>query len=198
MPWPDPVTLEGEHATLVPLNRSHLDDLAEATKDGELWKLWYTVVPTAEDMAGEIDRRLGLQEAGSMLPFTTIENATGQAVGMTTYMNIDAASKRVEIGSTWNRKRVQRGPMNTECKFMLLRHAFEALDCIAVEFRTHFFNHQSRGAIERLGAKLDGVLRNHMVMADGSFRDTCCYSIIASEWPTVKTHLSYQTSRSRS
>ena len=198
MPWPDPVTLEGEHATLVPLNRSHLDDLAEATKDGELWKLWYTVVPTAEDMAGEIDRRLGLQEAGSMLPFTTIENATGQAVGMTTYMNIDAASKRVEIGSTWNRKRVQRGPMNTECKFMLLRHAFEELDCIAVEFRTHFFNHQSRGAIERLGAKLDGVLRNHMVMADGSFRDTCCYSIIASEWPTVKTHLSYQMSRSRS
>ena len=198
MPWLDPVTLEGEYATLVPLNRSHLDDLAEATKDGELWKLWYTVVPTAEDMAGEIDRRLGLQEAGSMLPFTTIENATGQAVGMTTYMNIDAASKRVEIGSTWNRKRVQRGPMNTECKFMLLRHAFEALDCIAVEFRTHFFNHQSRGAIERLGAKLDGVLRNHMVMADGSFRDTCCYSIIASEWPTVKTHLSYQTSRSRS
>ena len=198
MPWPEPVTLEGEHATLVPLNRSHLDDLAEATKDGELWKLWYTFVPTAEDMAGEIDRRLGLQEAGSMLPFTTIENATGQAVGMTTYMNIDAASKRVEIGSTWNRKRVQRGPMNTECKFMLLRHAFETLDCIAVEFRTHFFNHQSRGAIERLGAKLDGVLRNHMVMADGSFRDTCCYSIIASEWPTVKTHLSYQMSRSRS
>ena len=198
MPWPDPVTLEGEHATLVPLNRSHFDDLAEATKDGELWKLWYTFVPTAEDMAGEIDRRLGLQEAGSMLPFTTIENATGQAVGMTTYMNIEAASKRVEIGSTWNRKRVQRGPMNTECKFMLLRHAFETLDCIAVEFRTHFFNHQSRGAIERLGAKLDGVLRNHMVTADGSFRDTCCYSIIASEWPTVKTHLSYQMSRSRS
>ena len=198
MPWPNPVTLEGEHATLVPLNRSHLDDLAEATKDGELWKLWYTFVPTAEDMAGEIDRRLGLQETGSMLPFTTIENATGQAVGMTTYMNIDAVSKRVEIGSTWNRKRVQRGPMNTECKFMLLRHAFETLECIAVEFRTHFFNHQSRGAIERLGAKLDGVLRNHMVMADGSFRDTCCYSIIASEWTTVKTHLSYQMSRSRS
>ena len=198
MPWPEPVTLEGEHATLAPLDRSHFDDLVEATKDGELWKLWYTFVPTAEDMAGEIDRRLGLQKAGSMLPFTTIENATGQAVGMTTYMNIDAASKRVEIGSTWNRKRVQRGPMNTECKFMLLRHAFETLDCIAVEFRTHFFNQQSRGAIERLGAKLDGVLRNHMVMADGSFRDTCCYSIIASEWQTVKTHLSYQMSRSRS
>tara|TARA_B100000676_G_scaffold279402_1_gene302701 strand:+ start:226 stop:822 length:597 start_codon:yes stop_codon:yes gene_type:complete len=198
MPWLDPVTLEGEHATLAPLDRSHFDDLVEATKDGELWKLWYTFVPTEQDMAGEIDRRLGLQEAGSMLPFTTIENATGQAVGMTTYMNIDAASKRVEIGSTWNRKRVQRGPMNTECKFMLLRHAFEILDCIAVEFRTHFFNHQSRRAIERLGAKLDGVLRNHMVMADGSFRDTCCYSIIASEWPTVKTHLGYQMSRLRS
>ena len=132
-----------------------------------------------------------------MLPFTIIENATGQAVGMTTYMNIDAAAKRVEIGSTWYRKRVQRGPMNTECKRLLLQHAFETLDCIAVEFRTHRFNTQSQRAIERLGAKLDGVLRNHQVMADGSIRDTCAYSIINSEWQAVKTHLTYQLNRPR-
>ena len=132
-----------------------------------------------------------------MLPFTIIENATGQAVGMTTYMNVDTATKRVEIGSTWYRKRVQRGPMNTECKLLLLQHAFEMLDCIAVEFRTHRFNTQSQRAIERLGAKLDGVLRNHQVMADGSIRDTCVYSIINSEWPAVKTHLTYQLNRPR-
>ena len=132
-----------------------------------------------------------------MLPFTIIERATGQAVGMTTYMNIDAAAKRVEIGSTWYRKRVQRGPMNTECKLLLLQHAFETLDCIAVEFRTHRFNTQSQRAIERLGAKLDGVLRNHQVMADGSIRDTCAYSIINSEWQAVKTHLTYQLNRPR-
>ena len=155
-------------------------------------------VPTADQMRAEIDRRCGLQASGSMLPFTIVENASGQAVGMTTYMNIDHAAKRVEIGSTWYRKRVQRGPLNTECKLVLLRHAFEALDCIAVEFRTHFFNHASRRAIERLGAKMDGVLRNHQVMADGTLRDTCCYSIIESEWPAVKTHLTYQMNKPRS
>lgn len=197
MTWLQPVTLEGKTATLAPLDMAHHDDLAEATKDGELWNLWYTSVPAADQVAAEIERRRGLQEIGSMLPFTIIENATGQAVGMTTYMNIDAAAKRVEIGSTWYRKRVQRGPMNTECKLMLLTHAFETLDCIAVEFRTHFFNHASRRAIERLGAKLDGVLRNHQVMADGTLRDTCCYSIIMSEWPSVKTHLTYQMNRPR-
>jgi len=197
MAWLEPVTLTGTHATLAPLDMSHHDDLVEATKDGELWNLWYTTVPAADKVAEEIERRCGLQESGSMLPFTIVENATGQAVGMTTYMNVDHASKRVEIGSTWYRKRVQRSPLNTECKFMMLRHAFEELDCIAVEFRTHFFNHASRRAIERLGAKLDGVLRNHMVMADGSLRDTCCFSIIQSEWPTVKKHLTYQMAKPR-
>jgi RimJ/RimL family protein N-acetyltransferase len=132
-----------------------------------------------------------------MLPFTVIENATGQAVGMTTYMNIDARNQRVEIGSTWYRKRVQRSPLNTECKLMLLTHAFEKLNCIAVEFRTSFFNHQSRKAIERLGAKPDGILRQHTIMANGTVRDTCVFSIIASEWPSVKAHLGYQLSRPR-
>jgi RimJ/RimL family protein N-acetyltransferase len=116
---------------------------------------------------------------------------------MTTYMNIDAKNRRVEIGSTWYRKAVQRSALNTECKLMLLTHAFESLNCIAVEFRTHFFNHQSRRGIERLGAKLDGVLRQHQVMPDGSLRDTCVYSIIASEWPTVKQHLNFQLTKPR-
>jgi RimJ/RimL family protein N-acetyltransferase len=116
---------------------------------------------------------------------------------MTTYMNIEAAQRRVEIGSTWYRKSVQRSEINTQCKLMLLGHAFETLSCIAVEFRTHFFNHQSRKGIERLGAKLDGILRSHMVMSDGTLRDTCVYSIIAPEWPTVKAHLNYQLSRPR-
>jgi RimJ/RimL family protein N-acetyltransferase len=195
-PWLEPVTLRGTHVTLMPLEPTHSDDLVEAVRDGELWKLWYTNVPTAEGMAAEIARRLALQAAGSMLPFAVIDPA-GRAVGMTTYMNVDAAHRRVEIGSTWYRRRVQRTPLNTECKLLLLRHAFEALGCIAVEFRTHFFNHPSRQAIERLGAKLDGILRNHMRARNGTLRDTCVYSIIESEWPTVKGHLEHQLSRPR-
>lgn len=148
-------------------------------------------------MRDEIERRLSLQRSGSMLPFVVIDARSGRAVGMTTYMDIDAANRRVEIGSTWYRKSVQRTAINTECKLLLLQHAFEALDCIAVEFRTHFFNHQSRRAIERLGAKLDGVLRNHRRASDGTLRDTCVYSIIAPEWPTVRSHLNHQLARPR-
>jgi N-acetyltransferase len=191
MPWPDPVTLRGEHARLEPLSHDHLEGLVEAVKDGELFKLWYTSVPKPEDMSKEIDRRLGLQKAGSMLPFTVFD-AAGKIAGMSTYMNIDAANRRVEIGSTWYAKRVQRTPLNTECKLLLLGHAFEAIDCIAVEFRTHFFNHQSRRAIERLGAKQDGILRSHQIAPNGSLRDTVVFSIIASEWPAVKAHLNFQ------
>jgi len=197
MSWPTPVTLHGTHARLEPLSQLHHDDLVEAVSDGELWNLWYTFVPTPEKMRAEIDRRLSLQQQGSMLPFAVIESASGQAVGMTTYMDIDAANRHVEIGSTWYRRRVQRSALNTECKLLLLRHAFETLDCIAVEFRTHFFNHASRRAIERVGAKLDGILRNHRLSTDGTLRDTCVYSIIASEWPAVKSHLTYQLSRPR-
>lgn len=190
-PWLAPVTLRGEGVTLVPLDASHHDDLVEAVKDGELWNLWYTNVPRPEDVAEEIQRRLKLQQAQSMLPFTVI-NERGRAVGVTTYMHVDAANKRVEIGSTWYRKGVQRTSLNTQCKLMLLTHAFETLDCIAVEFRTHFFNHQSRRAIERLGAKLDGVLRSHQRATNGTLRDTCVYSIVAAEWPTVKVHLRHR------
>src|ERR1700709_432834 len=191
MPFLESVTLSGPHAQLKPLSHDHLNGLTEAVKDGELWKLWYTAVPTADGMAKEIDRRLSLQAAGAMLPFT-VYDAEGKIAGMTTYMNVDAANRRVEIGSTWYAKRVQRSALNTQCKLLLLAHAFEKLDCIAVEFRTHFFNHQSRRGIERLGAKQDGILRSHQIAPNGTLRDTVVYSIIASEWPTVRTHLTYQ------
>lgn len=191
MPWLEPVTLRGAHARLEPLSAEHYDGLLEAVKDGELWKLWYTFIPRAEDIQKEIDRRLGLQKAGSMLPFTVFD-ADGKVAGMTTYMNVDTPNRRVEIGSTWYAKRMQRTALNTQCKLLLLQHAFEKLDCIAVEFRTHFFNHQSRRGIERLGAKQDGILRNHQIAPNGTLRDTVVYSIIASEWPTVKAHLNYQ------
>lgn len=198
MIFAEPVTLAGQHAKLVPLSSAHHDDLVDAVRDGELWTLWYTFVPKPERMAAEIDRRLGLQEKGSMCPFTVIDARTGKAVGMTTYMNIEGEHRRVEIGSTWYAKRVQRTPLNTECKLMLLGHAFEKLKCIAVEFRTSFFNHQSRKAIERLGAKQDGILRNHQIMPDGGRRDTVVFSILENEWPSVRTHLNYQLTRARS
>ena len=191
MPWPDPITLRGQHARLEPLSHQHIEGLVEAVKDGELSKLWYTAIPLRENMGKEIDRRLALQAAGSMLPFTVFD-AGGNIVGMTTYMNIDAANRRVEIGSTWYGKSAQRGPLNTQCKLLLLRHAFETLNCIAVEFRTHFFNHQSRRAIERLGAKQDGILRSHQIAPNGTLRDTVVYSITAAEWPTVQAHLEFQ------
>jgi RimJ/RimL family protein N-acetyltransferase len=191
MSWLETVTLRGQHARLEPLSQDHREGLVEAVKDGELWKLWYTAVPTAEGMGKEINRRLGLQAAGSMLPWTVFD-AGGSILGMTTYMNVDAGNRRVEIGSTWYARRVQRSAVNTQCKLLLLSHAFEKLDCIAVEFRTHFFNHASRRGIERLGAKQDGILRSHQIAPNGTLRDTVVYSIIASEWPTVKAHLSYQ------
>ena len=191
MAWLEPVVLRGVHARLEPLSQNHCDGLAEAVQDGELWKLWYTSVPSAEGMRKEIDRRLGLQASGAMLPWTVFDG-DGRIAGMTTYMNVDAPNRRVEIGSTWYARRVQRSAVNRQCKLLLLTHAFETLDCIAVEFRTHFFNHQSRRGIERLGAKQDGIQRNHQIAPNGTLRDTVVYSIIASEWPTVKAHLDYQ------
>ncbi len=192
MAWLQPVTLTGKHATLEPLAEAHEAALARAAADGELWRLWYTTVPRPEAVGAEIRRRLGLMSSGSMLPFAVRAAAGADLVGMTTYMNVDAANRRVEIGSTWLAGSAQRGPVNTECKLMLLRHAFETLACNAVEFRTHFMNRQSRAAIERLGAKLDGVLRNHMVLPNGTLRDTAVYSVIAGEWPAVRSNLEWQ------
>lgn len=196
MPFLHPVTLAGRHASLVPLAPGHLAGLQQATRDGDLSTLWYTAVPTPESMAAEIERRLGLLAQDSMLPFTVLD-AEGRVAGMTTYMNVDAANRRVEIGSTWYARRVQRTPLNTECKLMLLTHAFDKLGCIAVEFRTHRLNTQSRRAIERLGAQLDGILRSHQIGAGGTLRDTAVYSITAAEWPTVRLHLRFQLERAR-
>lgn len=195
--WPPEFVAQGDHVRVETLSHDHLADLQEAAADGDLHKLWYTFIPKPEDVAMEIDRRLGLREQGTMLPFTVFDKKSGKAIGMTTYMNIDAPNKRVEIGSTWYRKSVQRSPLNTECKLLLLRHAFEELDCVCVEFRTHFINHQSRRAIERLGAKLDGVLRSNFIMPNGTVRDTAVYSIIAHEWPMVKAHLEWQLEKPR-
>lgn len=196
MSWVAPVALRGGHSTLEPLALQHHEGLVKAANDGELSKLWYTAIPGPAGMRAEIERRLGLQAEGSMLPFTTFD-AQGKVAGMTTYMNVDAVNRRVEIGSTWTAATLQRGPFNTECKLLLLGHAFERLGCIAVEFRTHFFNQQSRRAIERLGAKLDGILRNHQRASNGTLRDTCVYSIVESEWPTVRAHLHWQLDRPR-
>lgn len=188
-----PLTLTGQHATLVPLDPAHHQDLVQATQDGELWRLWYTSAPSPDGMFAEIERRLALHREGAMLPFSVIHNGQQRVVGMTTFMHIDATNRRLEIGSTWYRRSVQRTALNTECKLMLLTYAFEALECIAVEFRTHVMNRQSRTGIERLGAKLDGILRSHEISrhpdAQGSVRDTCVYSIIASEWKAVRANL---------
>jgi len=195
--WPPPVTLTGKHVSLVELSLSHEQDLVEAANDDELHRLWYTMIPRSLEVRAEIERRLGLRNTGSMLPFSIIDRASDKVVGMTTYMNIDQANRRIEIGSTWYRKAVQRSALNTECKLLLLRHAFEQLNCIAVEFRTHIMNTQSRRAIERLGAKLDGVIRSHMIMQNGTIRDTASYSIIQSEWPAVEANLLWQLEKPR-
>ncbi len=186
--WPAPVSLSGTYVSLAPLSQDHAQDLAEASADGDLASLWYTMVPAPSDVPANIDAR---NATSGMTPFAILD-PKGKAVGMTTYMNADATNRRVEIGSTWYRASVQRGPMNTECKLLMLRHAFDDLACIAVEFRTHFLNQQSRRAIERLGAKFDGVLRNHMIMANGTLRDTAVYSICQHEWPAVRANLEHK------
>ena len=194
-PWPPEVRLRGDHAVLEPLRREHVPGLARAVEDGALWELWVTSVASPEEMAADVERRLGLRDLGSSLPFTVFVSGADEPVGMTTYMNIDALNRRLEIGATWYRRAVQRTPLNTECKLLLLGHAFDDLGCIAVEFRTHFFNMASRRAIERLGAKLDGVLRSHSIGRAGELRDTCVYSIVASEWPAVRQNLAWRLGR---
>ncbi|SEI41207.1 Protein N-acetyltransferase, RimJ/RimL family [Arthrobacter sp. yr096] len=193
----EPITLTGQFVTLEPLSQEHHDGLVDAARDGDLWKLWYTSVPTPDGMAAEIERRLGLQAEGSMLPFATRSNATGKLIGMTTYMNIDAVTPRVEIGSTWNAASAHGTGTNPDSKLLLLQHAFETLGCPAVEFRTHWLNQQSRDAIARLGAKQDGVLRNHSRSADGALRDTVVFSILEHEWPAVRNGLEFRLAKYR-
>jgi RimJ/RimL family protein N-acetyltransferase len=190
--WPPAVELVGRHAIVTPLTPDHAPALADAVRDGELWKLWYTTVPSPDTMEADIAARLERRRKGTWLPFAVVATTSGKPVGMTSYLNVDAENRRLEVGSTWYRRTAQRTAINTECKRMLLGHAFEDLNCIAVEIRTHVFNAPSRRAIERLGAKLDGILRNHSRMPDGTLRDTCVYSIIASEWPTVRRSLDFR------
>ena len=185
------VTLEGQHATIEPLGREHEAAVKAAAADGELWRLWYTGVPAPEKTAIWIETALAMRKNQGAMPFV-IRDATGDIVGSTRYFNVESAHRRVEIGHTWYAKRAQRTAVNTECKLMLLTHAFEVLNCIAVEFRTSFFNFQSREAIERLGAKQDGILRNHQILPGGTLRDTVVFSIIAGEWPAVKRHLEFR------
>ena len=193
----EPVTLRGRHATLEPLAREHEDGLRRAAADGELWRLWYTSVAPPEKMGDYVSTALDMRERLGAMPFIVRDSASGDIVGCTRYFNVDAANRRLEIGHTWYAKRAQRTAINTECKLLLLTHAFEKLRCIAVEFRTHWFNHASREAIARLGAKQDGVLRNHQISADGVCRDTVVFSIIESEWPAVKRHLQFLLARPR-
>jgi RimJ/RimL family protein N-acetyltransferase len=195
MPLLAPVTLTGDRVTLEPLAHLHHDELVEAVRDGRLWELWYTSVPAPEAMAAEIDARLAQRDAGTMLPFAVRRTDTGRVAGMTTFMNIEADVPRLEIGSTWTAASAQRTGVNAESKLLLLTHAFDVLGCLAVEFRTHWHNRQSRAAIARLGAKQDGVLRNHRRMPDGSLRDTVVFSITAAEWPAVRAGLRHRLGR---
>lgn len=195
MAFIEPVTLKGALATLEPLVYEHGPGLSKAASDGELWRLWYTSIAPPDRMHEYVAAALDMRGRLGAMPFAVRENATGEIVGCTRYFNVDAANRRLEIGHTWYAKRVQRTGLNTECKLLLLGHAFETLQCIAVEFRTHWFNHASRAAILLLGAKQDGVLRNHQVMPDGAKRDTVVFSIIDGEWPAVKQHLRFQLER---
>ena len=191
-PWTTPVILEGRGVSLLPLDLSHIDGLRAASCDGELWELWFTSIPDPDHTAAYVRTALELQAAHNALPFVVIENATGTIIGTTRYCNVDNRNQRLEIGYTWYAKSFQRTGVNTACKLLLLTHAFEQLGAIAVEFRTHWHNFPSRTAIARLGAKQDGILRQHHKNADGSYRDTVVFSIINSEWPTVKNHLEYK------
>ena len=198
MPFIEPLTLVGKHATLQPLAREHEAALQRAAADGELWRLWYTSIAPPERMGEYVTTALDMRERLGAMPFVVADNTTGDVVGSTRYFNVDAANRRLEIGHTWYAKRAQRTAINTECKLLLLTHAFEQLECIAVEFRTHWFNHASRAAIARLGAKQDGVLRNHQLLPDGSKRDTVVFSIIDAEWVSVKRHLTFLLEQPRS
>lgn len=187
-----PLTLTGELVRLEPLSHDHTDGLLEALRDGTMWDRWYTAIPEPDGLTAEIDRRLGLQAEGTMLPFTAIRTSDDQIIGMTTYHDIDLSIPRVEIGYTWNRQSVHGTGTNAESKLLLLRHAFDVLGCECVGFKTQWVNHQSRAAIERLGAKLDGVVRASRRMPNGALLDVVLFSILKSEWSAVQAHLQHR------
>lgn len=189
--WLHSVTLTGNLVRLEPLSHHHAEGLTKAVSDGKLWELWFTTAPSPDEVNQYIDTAISEFDNDQSLPFVVIQNSTNKVVGTTRYMNANSSNRRLEIGTTWYSQSAQRTGINTECKFLLLQYAFEELDCIAVEFRTHFHNQRSRKAIERLGAKQDGILRNHQFDKLGSIRDTVVYSILNSEWQTVKNSLEF-------
>ncbi|WP_062202056.1 GNAT family N-acetyltransferase [Demequina salsinemoris] len=189
MTFADTPRLTHELVRLEPLALSHHDDLCEAVSAGDLWRTWYTSIPAPHAMEQEIERRLSLQFEGLMAPWAVVSTESGKALGMTTYMNLDEPNRRLEIGSTWLGKEAHGTGINPAAKLLLLTRAFDELGCVAVEFRTHWHNHQSRAAIARLGAKQDGVLRSHMLLPNGSRRDTVVFSILDYEWPAARNGL---------
>lgn len=193
--WLIPTTLTGKLVRMIPLEYGHRDALVEAASDGQLWNIWFTSVPSEETIDTYLDSAFQQQKAGTSNAFAIVHQASNQIIGSTRYCNMDLENYRLEIGYTWYAKSFQRTGVNTECKFLLLQHAFEVLSCIAVEFRTHWFNHPSRNAILRLGAKQDGVLRNHRISADGVIRDTVVFSILDREWKAVRKGLEYKMGR---
>lgn len=194
---PQPVVLEGHGVRLEPLAREHHDGLAAAAADGELWKLWFTSVPEPGETHAYISAARAGLDAGHMLPWAVREISSGAIVGSTRYHDIVPAIGRVEIGYTWYARRCQKTGVNTACKLLLMTHAFEALGCAVVGFRTDNFNFASQQAIAALGAKKDGVIRHHQARRDGTVRDTVLYSILAAEWPDVKRHLQLRLDRRR-
>lgn len=184
--------LENDYVRLEPTTFEHLEPLQDAARDGELWNAWYTFVPKPEHMLTEIERRLNLHKREVMAPWTVVDRSSNRVVGLSTFMNIDAPNRHVEIGSTWFAASAHGTKVNPAAKHLMLTRAFEELDAMCVEFRTHFMNRRSRNAIEKLGAKLDGVLRNNQIMAGGQMRDTAVYSILPGEWPTVKLGLDHR------
>jgi len=191
----EPVSLTGQRwVILEPLAREHIPEITEAASDGELASLWYTHAPRPEAVGQWVDMRLASQKPDEGLTFV-VRRLDGTFVGSSSYLNVDAANRRLEIGYTWYVASARRSGVNSETKLLMLGHAFDELGCVAVEFRTHFFNSKSRAAIERLGAKLDGVLRSHQVLPDGSRRDTVVYSILDIEWPAVRNNLRYRLDR---
>lgn len=186
------IILEGKIVKLIPVKMNQAAELITAASDGNLWNLWYTSIPTPDGMIAYIKKAILDFENDQGLAFVVIDQQSKKIIGCTRYTNVSPEDRRVEIGYTWYAKSFQKTGVNTECKYLMLTHAFEILDCIAVEFRTNWFNHVSRAAILRLGAKQDGILRNHKIMPDGTYRDTVVFSIIKNEWPTTKTHLEYK------
>ena len=190
--WIEPITLTGLRVVLEPLSLEHLDGMINAVKDGELWKLWFTSIPTPEKAEAYIKTALEMRKNAGAMPFIVRDRESNKIIGSTRYFNVDEGNQRLEIGYTWYSESYQRTAANSECKYLLLSHAFEKLEAIAVEFRTHWHNQKSRAAIARLGAKQDGVLRNHQKNADGGYRDTVVFSIINLEWPAVRQSLMFK------